>query len=191
MKLFCLNTSRLSVAIAIFSLFSCIEGEDVCTENDCGGNGECVDEGGVATCICDVGYTASALECVEPCELDCGAGNCRLDDGEAVCDCEPGFFTAPGAPHTCIWTDAQRCADMVEVGWECYEEFCARRGFGSPFCECFSRTTDISQFTCGCIESDFESSFQSLCSLVDFEEFIPQTDYECEAAEDAVLGIGQ
>jgi len=221
----------VALCLTIFSLFSCGEGEDACIENDCGGYGECVDDEGVATCICDDGfsekvagtcselcaqgactqngtcehdgqsdfcvcdvvYTASGLQCVESCSLvDCGeGGTCLLEDGEAVCDCYPGFFTAPGAPLTCIWTDAQRCADFVEVAWECYEEICAGRGLGSPFCECLSRTSDINQNTCGCFETDFDSNLRPFCSLLDFEVFIPQTDYNCEAAGDAVLGICQ
>jgi len=75
---------------------------DPCEGIDCGGNGRCLVAGGdTAVCMCDTGYHAEGLECIEnvPGEecsgVDCsGHGTCvvvRDDPDYPVCICDEGY----------------------------------------------------------------------------------------------------
>jgi len=75
---------------------------DPCEGIDCGGNGRCAVVGGdTAVCMCDAGYHAEGLECVEnvPGEecsgVDCsGHGTCvvvRNDPDYPFCACDEGY----------------------------------------------------------------------------------------------------
>jgi len=75
---------------------------DPCEGIDCGGNGRCLVAGGdTAVCVCDAGYHAEGLECVEnvPGEecsgVDCsGHGTCVVVQGDPpypVCICDEGY----------------------------------------------------------------------------------------------------
>jgi len=79
-----------------------VDAPDPCEGIDCGGNGQCVVAGGdTAVCMCDAGYHAEGLECVEnvPGEecsgVDCsGHGTCVVvqdDTPYPVCICDEGY----------------------------------------------------------------------------------------------------
>ncbi len=66
------------------------DGGDVCLGVDCSGHGTCQETAGQAQCVCNDGYHAEGLACIEddPCQgVQCGAnahcvsGACRCDDG--------------------------------------------------------------------------------------------------------------
>ena len=72
---------------------------DVCAGIECSGHGQCqaVDE--QPGCVCDPGYHAEQLQCLEndvqdPClGVGCsGHGQCVVQEGMPQCDCEPGYL---------------------------------------------------------------------------------------------------
>ena len=69
---------------------------DGCKSVDCSGHGECQIRGGKAVCICDQGYRAEGLACLENGDLcdgvDCSwHGTCEDSSGWAICVCDPGY----------------------------------------------------------------------------------------------------
>jgi hypothetical protein len=92
------------------------EGEpDPCEGVDCGGHGTCVVSSGSPECLCESGYIADGLTCVEdPCaSLTCGSfAHCEA--GECVCD--EGYEGDPYTACTPILTEEDRIrALLVEI----------------------------------------------------------------------------
>ncbi len=68
-------------------------GPDLCEDVSCSGHGYCEEDGDDEWCVCDAGYIASGLNCIEGCvDVDCsGHGTCSVSGGQEVCNCESGF----------------------------------------------------------------------------------------------------
>lgn len=114
-----------------------------CDGIDCGGRGECVESDGPARCVCESGFIASGLNCLDdPCSPDpCSYGQCRITGDLALCACDRGY-----AGDTC-----NRCDDGFHAengkcveGDPCKEDPCV---FGVcslidnlPFCACAAGT---------------------------------------------------
>ncbi|HOX47184.1 MAG TPA: hypothetical protein PK668_26555 [Myxococcota bacterium] len=91
----------LLVPILLVALPACDEGsttEDPCGGVNCTGHGACRVTSGVPGCLCDLGYHAEGLTCVEdgttgPCfEVTCsGHGQCVEVGGAASCRCDAGY----------------------------------------------------------------------------------------------------
>ncbi|MBI5535712.1 MAG: hypothetical protein HY898_23475 [Deltaproteobacteria bacterium] len=66
-----------------------------CTGIDCGANGKCVIDGGVAKCLCDAGYHPQGYTCVKDPSCDgvacSGNGTCIIYGGNPACQCNAGF----------------------------------------------------------------------------------------------------
>lgn len=66
-----------------------------CAGSLCGGHGTCSEDGGVATCACEVGYHAVGLDCAldETCAgKSCGdCGHCEVAGGVASCLCPTDY----------------------------------------------------------------------------------------------------
>lgn len=105
---------------------------DPCSFVTCSGQGTCAVANGEALCVCNEGYTASGLECIEDSDscdgVDCsGNGTCALANGAAVCICDDGY-------------DAQGLT-CVESQDPCNGVTCSGQGVcidnnGTPVCQC-------------------------------------------------------
>ena len=108
-----------------------------CEEVDCSGQGVCgVAPDGSLVCVCDQGYHAEGLACVEnvennPCEgVDCsGHGTCGEDGDDPFCVCDPGYHNQ-GATN-CV-ADPDPCAGMDCSG----HGTCVVTAGGSARCAC-------------------------------------------------------
>lgn len=101
-----------------FDGYACAPFATPCAGVDCGGVGECVAEGSVATCDCDAGYVAAGATCIEEglCPEDPVAESCPAactggcDDGVCVIDC--------GVSADCRAADIV-CPDGIACRVEC------------------------------------------------------------------------
>jgi hypothetical protein len=91
---------------------------------------------GSAVCLCDQGYHAEGLECVEnveenPCEgVDCsGHGDCAVDGSDPVCICDRGYHVEGGT--NCI-QDPDPCQGVDCSGFGT----CAVTPAGDVICAC-------------------------------------------------------
>ncbi|MEZ4459215.1 MAG: hypothetical protein R3E66_05730 [bacterium] len=74
---------------------------------DCGANGACSDDGGIALCVCNMAYAGANCDacdegyqdqdgdgtCLQDCAtsgLDCNSGTCLIRQGAPTCDCPEG-----------------------------------------------------------------------------------------------------
>ncbi|HOX42295.1 MAG TPA: proprotein convertase P-domain-containing protein [Myxococcota bacterium] len=95
----------------------------------CSGHGTCADLDGAPYCVCDDGYYADGLECLElivdnPCAgITCsGYGVCAVRGGEAVCVCAQGYHNPADDRANCV-PDTHPCDG--EDGSPCDDtEFC-------------------------------------------------------------------
>ncbi len=102
---------------------ACIEGKcrNPCSLNPCGKNAECLASDHKSVCLCPTGYVGDAFQlcrkaecsadsdcagsqacvdrsCINPCLRPdaCGTNaQCRVENGQAVCLCPPGFVGNP------------------------------------------------------------------------------------------------
>lgn len=89
----------LSVAFLMLWGYGCLEGSgsddngDACSNQDCGGHGQCVDQDGAVVCVCEAGYSPDGLDCVaDECTADfCFNGECVMQDGVPACNCDEGY----------------------------------------------------------------------------------------------------
>ena len=111
------------------------ETTDPCEGVDCSGHGDCALLDDEPVCVCDDGYHAEGLECVEdagtPCEgVDCsGHGSCAIDqNGDPLCVCDDGYHA-----------DGLSCVEDEDA---CEGETCSGHGEcvvdqdGDPMCVC-------------------------------------------------------
>jgi subtilisin-like proprotein convertase family protein len=100
-----------------------------CREVTCSGHGSCAALDGQPICVCDEGYYAEGLACLEyvvqnPCEgITCsGYGICAVRNGQALCVCAQGYHTPPDDRTNCV-ADVHPCDG--EDGSPCDDgEFC-------------------------------------------------------------------
>jgi len=96
----------------------CVSNSFLCQNKKCSNHGTCVVVDGNATCNCDSGYLANGLSCLSaPCvkdsecegneicqngeckdenilcdDINCGNGNCIIENKKAKCDCDDNFI---------------------------------------------------------------------------------------------------
>ncbi len=82
----------LSLAVAC-SDDSSGDGPDPCEGITCSGNGTCQEANGLARCVCNTGFHADGLTCVEDLCLasDCIHGQCTDPATSSECTCEDGY----------------------------------------------------------------------------------------------------
>ncbi len=128
--------------IAVLFLFSC-GGDDtpnnekgLCDDVTCSNHGKCYVLNDVAKCLCDTGYHAEALECIEngvtnPCTgITCSdKGTCENNNGTAICNCQNGYH-AEGL--TCVENNIENPC----TGVTCSGKGTCENINGSPVCEC-------------------------------------------------------
>lgn len=81
------------------TLHQCINSEDPCNGITCSNHGTCSDNEGTPICICETGFHAEGLSCIEdnisePClGVTCSNhGTCQVDSlNRAFCECEEGY----------------------------------------------------------------------------------------------------
>ncbi len=125
------------------------EPAEPCKDVLCGGHGECGVAGdGTAVCLCDTGYHAEGLECVEnlevdPCQgVDCsGHGDCAVDGSDPVCICHQGYH-AEGETN-CI-PDPDPCQGVDCSG----HGTCAVTPQGEVVCACDTGYHNDTQTSC-------------------------------------------
>jgi neopullulanase len=130
------------MAISLIGLAGCAGSSDsVCDQVDCGQNGSCVDVDDQAACLCDPGYVAEGLSCIDdPCSTSpCVHGTCQPDGKNAICDCEPGYTNA----HCDACASGYRLEGLACVeGSPCEDDPCVygvcRSVAGQPECDCFT-----------------------------------------------------
>ncbi len=68
--------------------------QDPCIDVNCGGHGYCQvdDKSGQASCVCEEGYDADGMNCIEKCDQNCGDRVCGPDPicGRSCGDCGQG-----------------------------------------------------------------------------------------------------
>ncbi|HOX42296.1 MAG TPA: proprotein convertase P-domain-containing protein [Myxococcota bacterium] len=102
---------------------------DACRGVTCSDHGSCADLAGTPVCLCDEGYYAEGLTCLEyvvenPCAgVTCsGYGICAVRNGAAMCVCAQGYHTPPDDRANCV-PDIAVCEG--EDGSPCDDgEFC-------------------------------------------------------------------
>jgi hypothetical protein len=81
------------------------EKPDPCLDEDCGGYGQCINSGGIAMCLCEVGFYPIGLSCVFSAP-DPECVELVLPDGEVIClSSESPYDEATGPP---VDTDLER-----------------------------------------------------------------------------------
>ncbi len=119
----------LSLAMWIFG--ACTPPSDPCTlpeAPDCGANGSCVDNGGVAECDCEPGYDGALCDNnIQDCpETDpCVNGSCEDGIEAYTCACDPGY-------------EGELCDSDID---DCASEPCENDGI------C---TDGVNSYTCDC-----------------------------------------
>lgn len=91
-------------------LHQCINSEDPCNGVTCSNHGTCSDNEGNPICICETGYHAEGLSCLEdnisePClGVTCSNhGTCQVDSlNKAYCECEEGYEVDENDNLKCI-----------------------------------------------------------------------------------------
>ncbi|TNF30525.1 MAG: hypothetical protein EP329_13670, partial [Deltaproteobacteria bacterium] len=88
-----------------------------CDGVDCAGHGSCYVNGSDAVCVCEAGYVADGLACVEvSCEgLACDHGVCAVTGTSARCACQPGWDgDACDACAVGFERDGERCVAIAD-----------------------------------------------------------------------------
>ncbi len=110
------------LAACIIGLLACCQGnkspEEPCAGVSCSDHGACAVLDGEPVCLCDEGYDAEGLECVEaplsPCSgVNCSDhGICEVRDGEPWCVCYEHFHNEGGT--SCVPDDEGPCHGMTD-----------------------------------------------------------------------------
>lgn len=147
---------RICLCIALLTVFflpGCTrqgyEPAEPCKGVSCSEHGECGVAGdGSAVCLCDQGYHAEGLECVEnaeenPCEgVDCsGHGDCAVDGSDPVCICDRGYHVE--GETNCI-QDPDPCQGVDCSGYGT----CAVTPGGDVICACDNGYHNDTPTTC-------------------------------------------
>lgn len=112
-------------------------GPDLCEDVTCSGHGYCDEDGDNEWCVCDAGYVAEGLSCVQGCvDVNCsGHGTCSVSGGQEICTCETGFHAdglqciidgASGTDNLTILNETE-CADTGN----CHYRFIFASGYYS------------------------------------------------------------
>ena len=128
----------LLLAGLVFGSVGCDEGSEaptLCDQVTCGGHGACLVVQGAPSCLCEPGYHAEGLNCVEdgttgPCyEVDCsGHGQCVEVAGSPTCQCFAGYHPEGLA---CVEDPVDPCDGVTCSGHgQCVE------ANGSATCNC-------------------------------------------------------
>jgi len=108
------------------------DGEEVspCEGVDCSGHGTCEVQQGVPVCVCDAGYHAEGLDCVEDCQPNCQGKCCGTDGCGGTCP-----NRCPDTGQTC---NLQTCGCEGPCQPNCQGKDCGPDGCGDncpPGCE--------------------------------------------------------
>jgi hypothetical protein len=106
----------LAITILIIFIGSCSENitSSVCNDVDCGEFGECINESGAPSCLCDTGYHSDVLKCISDdvdfCKYVTCQNNATCNPSSGNCDCDTGYH-ADG--KSCIIDNTNLCKDII------------------------------------------------------------------------------